>query len=146
MLDESIEAMARARLTGRMRGCNRIYRVPPLAAALTVATSPSTPVQIRFRKPGIVLAMYGQVQSAVPGDAASTEVRIQIAGTRDVFTDGDSGTFMPLFALFGFAQNWFPLDIPAIEGQDFTITWRLVAGGPGAVVPSLMFAVLEKGD
>jgi hypothetical protein len=143
MLNESIEQMARMRLTGRERGANRVYRVPPLASALTVASSPSVPLQIRFRKPGIVIAMYGQVQSGEDEDAASTEVRIQIAGTRDIFTDGDSGTFLPFLALFGQSQNWWPLDIPAIEGQDWSITYRLITGGPSSVVPSIMFAVCE---
>lgn len=140
----TLEEQARAKLTGRLRGANRIYRVPPLAAALTVATSPSVPLTIRFRRPGIILAMFGQVQSAVDADAAATEVRVQLGGTRDLITDGDSGTFAPFFALFGPNRNWWPLDVPAIEGQDLTITYREVTGGPATVIPSILFAVLEK--
>lgn len=142
-MQEDLRSLARARQTGRERGANRIYRVAPLAAPLSVALSPSTPIPLRFRKAGIVIAMFGQVQSAVQADAAATEVRIQIAGTRDLFTDGDSGTFIPFFALFGAAANWFPLDIPVIPGQDWTVTFREATGGPATVIPSILFSVLE---
>lgn len=143
-MNMSLEEQARAQLTGRKFGANRIYRVPALPAALTVATSPSVPLTCRFRKPGIVLAMFGQVVGASNSDASYLEVRIQLGGTRDLFTDGDSGTYVPFYALFGDARNWFPLNVPALEGQDWTVTYREITGGPATVTPSLMFSVLEK--
>lgn len=143
-MNQSLEQMARRRLSGLSRGYNRIYRVPAVSSAITAGNS-SSPLNVRFRKRGIVVACYGQVSDALDATAATTEFRLQIAGTRDIITDGDSGTFMPFLAAFGKAQNWFPIDLPAVEGQDWTTTYRVVSGGT-STTPSLMFAVLEDAD
>lgn len=143
-MEERTADMARNRLTGRSRGANRLYRVAPLSTALAANGLATAGVPIRFRKSGVVIAMFGQVYSGLDIDLAGCEVRIQIAGTRDLFTDGDSGVYAPFLALFGKNQNWWPLDIPAREGQDFVVSYRNM--GTNSVVPSLMFAVLEAGE
>lgn len=147
-MNETAQETLRDRITGRKRGANRLYRVPSPSTNIG-SGSPSSPttiaaIPIRFRKPGIAVAMYGQVLSAVAADAAGLEVRVQLGGTRDLFTDGDSGTFVPYFALFGSSQNWFPLDLGVTEGQDWSVTWRNV--GSNAVMPSLIISVFEPNE
>jgi hypothetical protein len=138
---------ARRRL-GARKGANRIYRIPPLQAALPVAPlagSTSNPISIRFRRPGIVLAIYGQVASGLDADAATTEMRLQVAGTRDLITDGDSGQFAPFLALFGKTQNWFPLELAAKQGTDWTFTYKNTSTLV-TTLPSLILSVLEVAE
>ena len=142
MTMQSGDSIIRQRLTGQARGANRYYRVPPVSSAISAGTS-SSPLQVRLRSPGIIVALYGQVQSATDADAATTEFRIQLAGTRDIITDGDSGTFMPFLTAFGKGQQWLPLDIPSVEGLDITVTYRVVTGGNSAT-PSITFGIFEQ--
>ena len=140
---ENISALARQRLTGLSRGANRVYRVPALAAALSVALSPVQAKPIRIRTNGIMIGLNIQVQDALAASLAALEVRIQIAGTVDLFTDGESGVFMPAYMLCGAQGFWYPLDVPVEKGLDIFCTWQEITGGPATCVPSIAFNILE---
>jgi hypothetical protein len=106
-------------------GATRIYTAPALAAAIAAGASvESNPVTIRFREPGTVIALYGQELAGTAPKFASTELRIQVGGTEDLFTDGEVGTFVPFLGLFGGALNWWPMWRHATPGVDWLITYR----------------------
>ena len=143
---EALIAEARKKL-GARKGANRIYRVPPLAAALPVAgasPSDSNPISIRFTRRSIVLAVYGSVSDALDSTAATTEARIQIGGEYDVVTDGTSGQFGVFLALFGKTQNWYPLELKGDPAVPWVTTLRNTSTGV-TVTPSIHYAVFEYG-
>lgn len=129
-------------------GATTIYKAPELAAAIAgVAGTVAGPQNIRFREPGTVIAMYGQEALGTSLSFATTEVRIQIGGNEDVFTDGQAGTFVPLLALFGGSQNWFPLLRRAVPGVDWSISYRnqsAVAKTPQLMLAFVADAVLGR--
>jgi hypothetical protein len=127
-------------------GATKIYRAPALAAAIAaVVGTVSNPINIRFREPGTVIALYGQEQAGTAPKFATTEVRIQVGGSEDIFTDGETGTFVPMLALFGGAQNWFPMWRRAEPGVDWLISYRNQDGGNTAI-PSLLLAFVADAD
>lgn len=123
-------------------GATRVYRTPVVAAI--AAGLDSNPVAIQFREPGIVIAAYGQELAGTVANFAGTEVRVQVGGTEDLFTDGVSGQFVPMLALFGSTQNWFPLLRRAVPGIDWQITFRNRTGGN--VTPTFALAFIGDRD
>jgi len=135
------QARRRIGAFGRI-GATRIYRVPPLPAVLAPGDQ-SSQIPVRFRVDGVVLAMYGQEsESATNASAAQASARIQISGSEDLFTDGQSGAFVNFLALFGPTQNWFPIERRVYTGQDWTTTYQN-EGVAGDINPQIFFAVLE---
>lgn len=127
-------------------GATKIYVTPALPAAIAaVAGTESAPQTIRFREPGTVIACYGQEQAGTAAKFATTEVRVRIGGNEDLFTDGQSGIFVPMLALFGQTQNWFPLWRRALPGVDWTITYRNQSGAQTAT-PSFLLAFIADAD
>lgn len=127
-------------------GATKIYTAPALPAAIAaVAGTTSNPVNIRFREPGTVIALYGQEQAGTAPKFATTEVRVQVGGTEDLWTDGEVGTFVPLLALFGGALNWWPMWRRATPGVDWLITWRNQSGAATAT-PFLGLAFIADAD
>lgn len=118
-------------------GATRVYRTPVIAAI--GAGLDSNPVPIQFREPGIVIAAYGQEIAGTVANLAGTEVRVQVGGTEDLFTDGTAGQFVPLLALFGSTQNWFPMLRRAVPGIDWQITFRNRTAGNVTPVFALAF-------
>jgi hypothetical protein len=72
-------------------------------------------------------------------------VRVRIGGNEDLFTDGQSGVFVPMLALFGQTQNWFPLWRRATPGVDWTITYKNQSGAQTAI-PSFILAFIADAD
>ncbi len=106
-------------------GATKVYKAPDLAAAIAgVVGTESQPVTIRFREPGTVIACYGQELAGTTAKFAGTEVRVRIGGQEDLFTDGQSGVYMPMLALFGPNLNWFPLWRRAMPGVDWTVQYK----------------------
>lgn len=127
-------------------GATKMYVAPALSAAIAaVAGTISTPVNIRFREPGTVIAMYGQEQAGTVAKFATTEVRVQIGGQEDLITTGQAGTFAPMLALFGPNLNWWPLWRRATPGTDWTITYRNQSGSDTAI-PFVGFAFIADAD
>lgn len=131
-------------------GATKIYAVPTLTAAIAAAGAVTTPVQstpqnIRFREPGTVIALYGQAIAGSAASYAGTEVRVQIGGQEDIFTDGNSGVYVPLLALFGPNLNWFPLWRRAVPGTDWTVTYQNRQTG-GTTFPSCYLAFIADAD
>lgn len=135
-------------------GATRVYIAPELPAAIAVGapTQDSQPVNIRFREPGTLIACYGQAVATVGGvDAADatafaqTRVRIQVGGQDDLVTDGQTGRFAPMLALFGGPNNWFPIWRKATPGVDWTFTYRNTST-TRTVVPDFMFAFIADAD
>lgn len=127
-------------------GATKIYMTPGLSAAIAaVAGTQGGPVNIRFREPGTVIALYGQEQAGTTAKFATTEVRIQIGGQEDLITDGQSGTFAPMLALFGPNLNWFPLWRRAVPGVDWTFTYRNQSGASTAI-PLCALAFIADAD
>lgn len=133
---------ARSKL-GVRKGSNAIYRVPPLSAALAaVAGTLSAPQTVRFRRPGIALAMFGQVSDGLDSTAATTELRVQFGGERELVTDGTSPQFAPFLCLFGPNQIAWQLELPTTPGVDWSVTYKNTSGAV-TTLPSVIFAVLE---
>jgi hypothetical protein len=136
-----IEVMQRQLAQFGRVGAVSIYRTPPVAAIL--AGQDSVPVPIQFRQePGIVLAAYGQVESGATADYAGTEVRVQIGGSEDLFTDGASGQFAPMLMLFPPTNPWFAINRPARPGIDWQVTFRNRTGV--AVTPVFALAFVPQ--
>lgn len=125
-------------------GSTKIYVFPALAGTLAGGGTISAPSNIRFREPGTVIALYGQELAGTVAAFAATAIRIQVGGQEDLFTDGNSGTFIPMLAAFGPTVNWFPLWRRAIPGVDWTITFQNNAGS--AITPSAMLAFIADAD
>lgn len=129
-------------------GATKIYKAPDLSAAIAAAGANPTiagPQNIRFREKGIVIACYGQERTGTAAKFAQTEVRVQIGGSEDLFTDGQSGTFVSLLSLVGGAQNWFPLWRRATPGIDWSVSYRNQDTG-AAANPSFQFAFIADAD
>ena len=121
-------------------GSTKVYRTPAVAAF----TGISSPSNIRFREPGTVIACYGQSSLGTVAEFAQMEVRVQIGGQEDIVTDGQSGTFAPMLALFGPNLNWFPLWRRAIPGIDWTVTYNNNSLATGT--PSFLLAFVADAD
>jgi hypothetical protein len=110
-------------------GATKFYVAPLLTAAIPAAASAaapsvSDPVNIRFREPGTVIAMYGQELSGTVAKFAKTWLRVQIGGQEELFRDDQKGVWLPMLALFGPNQNWTPLWRRAIPGVDWTVLYE----------------------
>lgn len=131
-------------------GATKIYAVPTLSSTVAAASSVTTPQQstpqsIRFREPGTVIALYGQALAGTPASFAGTEVRVQIGGQEDIFTDGQAGVYVPMLALFGPNLNWFPLWRRASPGVDWVITYQNRQTG-GTTFPSCYLSFIADAD
>jgi hypothetical protein len=127
-------------------GATKIYAAPALSAAITASVGATSPPQnIRFREPGTVIACYGQELSGTAPKFAKTEVRVQIGGQEDLFTDGNVGTFVSMLGIFGGPNNWFPLWRRAVPGVDWTVTYRNQDGSATAY-PSFYLAFIGDAD
>ena len=145
-----IEAAQRAlALYGRLCA-TRIVRVPALGAALAAAASATVPtisnaIPVQWRENGTVIAAYGQERTGTVPKFATTEARIQISGSEDLISDGQSGTYMPFLAMFGPNVNWFPFTRRVSTGIIWTITYRNT--DTGAVCnPDLIFGFIADAD
>lgn len=132
MLTQLIAMMGR-------RGATRIYRVPIRAAVDAAQTTNG--LATKFRRPGTVLGIYGTTLGATAAEAAGIETAIQISGSENLITDGDAADFASYRALFGDAQNWFPIDRRVEGGDQWFSSFRNVSGA--AITPSLYFAQIE---
>lgn len=125
-------------------GSTKVYCVPDLAAAVPISsTQQAAPLQ--FREPGVVIAMYGQELAATAAKYASTRVRVQIGGQEDIFTDGNAGVGISMLALFGGAQNWFPLWRRVIPGVTWVVTYQNLDAAATAT-PSVQFGFIADAD
>ncbi len=141
----SFAEVARERLAsmGYRVGATRTYRVPGITTGLAALASTS-PLPLKWNANGIVIGVYGQVQSADDGDQASMAARIQISGTEDLITDGSTGTFATFNALFGKTQNWYPVSRSVFTGQTWNITFRNERATGGTILPALFFSIVEE--
>lgn len=128
-------------------GATKGYGAPDLPAAIPIGApiSTSAPVNIRFREPGTVVALYGQELAGTAPKFASTRVRVQIGGQEDLFTDGQVGIFRSMLSLFGGAQNWWPVWRRAIPGVDWTVTYQNLDQAATAT-PELTLAFIGDAD
>ncbi len=141
----SLIEVAKARLesSGYRVGATRTYRVPQPSAALASATQTS-PIQLKWNANGIVVAAYGQVQSALDADMAAMSARIQISGTEDLITDGGGGAFGTFSALFGKTQNWYPISRMVYTGQIWNITFKNERATGDTILPDMFFGIVEE--
>lgn len=124
-------------------GATKIYVFPALAAPVPTGQI-SPPTNIRFREPGTVIALYGQEILGTVATFAQTAIRIQVGGQEDLWTDGNSGVFIPLLAAFGPNLNWFPLWRRAIPGVDWTATFQ--NNSAGNQTPTAMLSFIADAD
>ena len=125
--------------SGRL-GATRIYQAPAVGSVANGATSQAVP--ITWRTDGIVIAMYGQTLDGAVASLAGMALRVQLGGSEDLFTDGNTGVAVPMLSLFGQAQNWFPLMRQCYKTQVWSVSFTNTSGG--ALTPSVQFAVIEK--
>lgn len=124
-------------------GATRIVQTPDVPAI--AASSLAQPQTVNWRNDGIVIAMYGAELAGTPASFASTRVRVQIGGSDDLITDGQSGTYASFLSLFGAAQNWFPLLRKVQQGVQWIVTYQNLNAG-GTATPSLSFAFIADDD
>lgn len=127
----SVEIAQRIATQFGRAGATRIVAAPALGNVVPVGVVPGVglpvtpglagPVTIKFRRPGTVVALYGQELRGTAAAFARTAVRVLIGGQEDLFTDGTSGVYVPFLALFGQTSNWFPLNRRAKPGVDWSI-------------------------
>lgn len=130
--------------TGRI-GATRVVQTPPVASPAFGQIS--TPAAIRFPQWGIALAMYGQDAQADAVSYAQDLVRCQIGGTEDLFVDGQGGpAYIPMLALFGGQNNWFPLLRRVQPGVDWVFTFQNQNTGSGVIAPSITISVIYDQD
>lgn len=125
-------------------GATKVYAVPELPAVMPASTT-SAPQNVKFREPGVVIAMYGQELAGTAPAYATTRARVQIGGQEDIFTDGNVGVFRSFLSLFGGANNWFPLWRRAEPGVDWVVTYQNRNAG-GTALPELSFAFIADAD
>ena len=111
-------------MMGRTGG-SEVIVTPPLAAAIAAgAAVESQPQQVLFKEPGYVIAIQGQELAGTAAKFASTEIRVQVGASRDVFSDGRTGQFVPMLVLFGGVQNWFTLNRYVTPAEPWYVTYR----------------------
>lgn len=126
-------------------GATRIYKAPSLASSVSPLAQ-STPQNIRFREPVTVIALYAQETSrASAASFAQTQVRVQIGGQEDLFTDGQVGVFASILSLVGGAQNWFPILRRGRPGVDWTVTYYNASESDTAL-PEFQLACIADAD
>lgn len=139
-----IEAIMRQVSQYGRTGSTKIMAVPALSAAIAISsTVQAQPLQ--FRESGVVIAMYGQELAGTAAKFASTTVRVQIGGQEDLFSDGNAGVGVSMLALFGGAQNWFPLWRRVIPGVNWVVTYGNNDGAATAT-PSCFFGFIADAD
>jgi hypothetical protein len=127
-------------------GATKLYNVPALAAPIAaVVGTIAQAAALQFREPGTIIAMYGQELTATPAKFASTALRVQVGGQEDLFTDGNTGAFVPMLALFGPNLNWFPIWRRVEPGINWVISYRNDDGGATAT-PFCTFAFIADAD
>lgn len=128
-------------------GSTKIYAVPDLGAPLALGApiTTSQPQTITFRENGVLIAMYGQELSGTAPKFATTRVRVQIGGSEDLFTDGQSGVFLSLLSLFGGAQNWYPIWRRVTPGVRWVVTYQNL-DTVATATPSAQFGFLGDAD
>jgi len=124
-------------------GSTKIVAVPDVAAI--AISSFSQPQTVTFREPGVVIAMYGQELAGTAPKFASTRVRVQVGGSEDLFTDGQSGVFLSMLSLFGGAQNWFPIWRRASPAVRWVVTYQNLDAAATAT-PSAQFGFIADAD
>lgn len=124
-------------------GATRIVATPDVAAI--AASTTSQPQVINWRDDGIVVALYGSELAGTAPKFAMTRVRVQVSGSEDLFTDGQAGVFISMLALFGGAQNWFPILRRVRRGVQWVVTYQNQDAGATAT-PSTSFAFIADPD
>lgn len=121
----SVEIAQRQAAQYGRAGATRIVAAPALTAPIPIGPgSLAGPVTIKFKRPGTVIALYGQELRGTPASFATTFVRVLIGGSEDLFTDGVGGVYVPFLALFGQTNNWFPLTRRGTPGVDWSVFYR----------------------
>lgn len=126
-------------------GATRVLQTQPVASP--ALNQISTPTAIRFPQKGFALAMYGQDAQATPGAYATDRMRVQIGGTEDLFVDGQGGpAFVPMLALFGGVNNWFPLLRRVQPGVDWVFTFQNQNTDTNIIAPTVCISVIYDAD
>lgn len=122
-------------------GATQTYRIPALPAILAATGNPlATQVApyLKWDKPGMVVAMYGQTSLATDLADANTELQLQFGSSEYFSTDGQGPSSMPFGAFFGKTQNWFPIMREVASADTWTATFT--NNGAIALYPSVYFA------
>lgn len=128
-------------------GATKIVVVPALAAVLPAALgSVVSAPNLTWRKPGTVIALYGQERTATAVKLAGTEFQLQFSGEEFFVTNGSGSDFFPMLGLVGGATNWFPITRRVDDGHVWTASYRQrdVAGTTSD--PTIGFAVIYDED
>jgi hypothetical protein len=138
-MPHAVEMQARYLAQFGRVGATRVYKWDETGtiAAGAVAQPPA----VRFRKTGLVIGVYGCALDGLFPSQAGMAAKITIGGSEELFTNGQSGQFISFLTLFGFSQNWFPVNRLVYDGNDWTVQFRNRTAGP--IEPELCLAVIE---
>ena len=125
-------------------GATRIIKTPDVPAIAAVGGT-SQPQQVNWRDRGVVIAMYGQELAGTAAKYASTRVKVQVGSNEDLFTDGQAPAFVSMLALFGGAQNWFPLIRWVEPGVVWLVTYEN-RHATDTATPETEFAFIAEPD
>jgi hypothetical protein len=140
ILELTQRALALMGRTGAVR--TFVVTLPSSIPAGAAVERQATPLQ--FQEPGMVLAMYGQEETATAAKYAKTKVRVQI-GADDLFSDGQAGTFASMLALFPPATPWYPILRRVVPAVPWTVSFRNTDTGAVAV-PEVEFSFIADAD
>lgn len=110
-----------------LEGAHRLIRVPSPGTMQPETTSQTT--RVVWPQSGRVLAVRAfalDPQGDIAVDTASglVSAAILIDGETALFSNGESGDFIPLLAFSPGAAPWFQIEVPVIANRPWQITFR----------------------
>lgn len=138
-MPHAVEMQARYLAQFGRVGATRVYRWDE--TGLIAAGAQAQPPAVRFRKSGLVIGVYGCALDGLFPSQAGMAAKITIGASEELFTNGQSGKFVSFLSLFGFSQNWFPVNRLVYDGTDWTA--QFLNRGASSVEPELCLAVIE---
>lgn len=120
------------------------------AAALGVGTTQAA-VPVKWPQSCYVVGITFGTIEGTPAALNAMSVRIQVEGTLDIFTDGNSGAFLHVGSLGssqGIGQGAY---YPFIRWADQSTTWQVTVkneapGGGATITPVVQFLIVDPRD
>lgn len=135
--------------TPLLEGAHRIIRVP--SPGLLAPETTSQMYRVNWPQSGRVLAVraFGVDPEAgglgLEQASALVSVSINIDGETALFSNGESGDFVPCLGFSPGAAPWFQIEIPVIANRPWQVSFRNLSQDT-SLRPELMFAFRRGGS